>query len=104
MEKQRYEKRIKDTILHFVANVKKREVYKVAKKLSDILISFKKEIATIDPILEKWVARKNRLKSFFDFLVDQSIVDIQLTNTYKFVKDLFEFEVNRESLKRKERY
>lgn len=78
-----------------------KEVYKSAQQLADILASFQREKATVDKILERWSARRGSLGSFFDQIKKGCVVNIELTNTYRFVKDLLDFGVTRESIRRR---
>lgn len=96
----KYEEKVKATILKFADSVKTSNVYINMKRILEILIKLREEEATLEPILNKWVPRGKELELMCSSHVDAEEND-NLRSTCEFIKEMNILSVEGVGIKRK---
>lgn len=96
----KYEEKVKATILKFADSVKTSNVYINMKRILEVLIKLREEEATLEPILNKWVPRGKELELMCSSHADAEEND-NLRSTCEFIKEMNILSVEGAGIKRK---
>lgn len=96
----KYEEKVKATILKFADSVRATTVYINMKRIEDVLFKFREDEATLEPILNKWMPRGKELELMCSSHVDAEEND-NTRSTSEFIKEMNILSEEREGVKGK---